>query len=977
MRARKSYIYKSRIIFLILVFILTIVSLLVFNSKSKAGLANATEVTASNGFTYLDTETKFFVDGEDRTDDIKANGFRCVAGDNTTIKIEVSGYKFNKSDSKDAMQFKYYVDQMGKIQWDAFMGSYYAQQNREHDCIASGPVFYDSNPDYPRPFTDSSGSRYYTSFSCSGLGNPNTRNLKNSKYTYERSMLFFTKPSYSVVLNKDNSETTVKNIYNTPTTTEKISKRTTQEYVGKTTSESSKPKGYWSSIATSYEQLGDHSHNANRPNSQNSFNPQWNDADTAAYNELTFDKIYNIFEERKKNDLTNHLKFKVSYNLNIADVKDYQNDVKYQLSVDDGAIKSEPLELHISKATENDKLQYDSTDTKFFLKNKDGTYEDKTDDLKQNGYLGKIGENTKLKIQMSGLKYKQNKFSGEVVGDGGKIHWGDYYVCQHYDHGDNYTGLAGVSTKKFDDSRYYSYCYSTACNANISMTISIRATAHSRYNYLRELSFYNSPYSAVNINNKYSKKITSGDNSKIEQKSKTHQQQYNTFCNIWGCANGYWDCIAESYDDLVTHRRTNFTLDFMRGVPQTYRPPKLTSSPCFPSRGNLYGYPSGDSIIQNAEEDWIDADNNAKQKLSIQSLINGDNNCYYSKSYELDTSDIDDPINKAGKYQISIDSGKAKSEPLNICMYEVVDNKPLYMGEASSQGSVSSNTTKIRLYNPNETSMTVSTGVAKANLDGEALKLKESNYFTSSNVDKFGSNVAMKEIEAYVSGSKNLNTSHDNIATIPAKGYKDVEVKIKNANAIFKNADGSIKIPVKLDLGNGSSINREVEVGINAQVAQIKVSVPMEIKMYVAEDLSRNDKTKGRQTFSNLNGNTIKENDIDGNFVQNFSNFPVDVSVSPFLVTQATSIKDADNNDYYPDLNNKFNINLKAVENDNSIKLLSKSNSSGDMQYTNFATMKSNGDKSHFYFTMDGKISDQFKSGEYKYKLIFNFSPKK
>ena len=561
---------------------------------------------------------------------------------------------------------------------------------------------------------------------------------------------------------------------------------------------------------------------------------------------------------------------------------------------------------------------YYGAQTQIFVKTNGGYFVNKTTDILQNGYVGRAGENTIIRLQLSGYKYKENAFSYRVTQCGG-VKWGSWYL---YQDNTGSIGAAGSGVQlPFTDSLNSTF-YSRCCvAAQFSFGFSISEIAKSIYQYTRSLNYYKSPQDNL-LYNGYPVAGTesAGNISQFATLSRTSNATYNSLCELWGYAYGYWSRIANSYVSLADTSRNQVVKDKMSN--------------------------DGDSTLISQTSQWNDADTTAYNYLAYTTT----NTHKYVVYQEIDLSKITDASSAFGQYSISIDNGAVTSQSFPLSLYEVNDS--LTMQQSQTSGAIATDSAAFKVYNASGQAINITTQAANATLGGSAITLVNNGFFTTNNVETFGSTTAMSKIEATLNNT-NLNSTQS-LPNVPAGNISTFPISLKNANSISQQLSGEITFLATIAYGSTSKSDT-ISIALNSVVPQITVSVPISIYLYISKD-----------------GSIHVPN--DGYYLSNLSTFPLTSQISAILIENETTGLDEYSNPYFPTITELSSFKLWVNSTQNNIQFTSISADSPATDFKDFGTIFASGGRLDFNITTDGSLPMVSNPGVYHYKIYFKFS---
>lgn len=566
---------------------------------------------------------------------------------------------------------------------------------------------------------------------------------------------------------------------------------------------------------------------------------------------------------------------------------------------------------------------YYGEQTSILIKTNGGSFVDKTSEILQNGYVGQVGENTTIRMQLSGYKYKETKFLYEYSQPGG-VEWSSYYI---YQNDKNYILLANYGiTLPVKDSKnvtYYSACWVEAWLTSGQLY----QRSKSIYKYSRDLSYYTQPqFSVFKNNNAVSGIGNNGNNSQYSTLSKTYNATYNsagTRDNDW--VFGYWNIIADSYSKLIDTNRNQ------------------------PVKNQIIN--NEKSSILSQTDQWDTEDTNAYNALSYtQFPVTSAEK--YTVYYDIDLSTVSSAEESFGKYSISIDNGAVTSQPFALSLYEITN--PLTMQEAETAGTISTSNSKLKVCNASDSNIGISTQTAEATLGENNINLVNNGFFTTSNVESFGSQTAMNNIEVLLN-NKNINTSQT-LPNVLANSVREFDIVLKNANAISQQLSGQINIPFTITYGSIFK-SANVNIELNSVVPQITVSVPMSIHIYVAKDGS------------------IDIPDKNGYALTNHSLFPINAQLSATIVENSTTGVDQFNNPYFPQINDTSSFKIWLNANEVSVPFVAVGDGyNGELEFLTLGAIPARGGNLSFNISTQGAIPFVENPGVYHYKIYFKVS---
>jgi|GEM_PF-6695359 len=578
-----------------------------------------------------------------------------------------------------------------------------------------------------------------------------------------------------------------------------------------------------------------------------------------------------------------------------------------------------PFTKNLSPIPLDTTYSYYGEQTKIFVKTNGGSFVDNTTDILQNGYVGRVGENTTIRIQLSGYKYKENAFSYRVTQSGG-VQWGSWYLYQ------NNTGSIGIASSgvqlPFTDSSNSTF-YSRCCvAAQFSFGFTISERSKSIYQYTRDLNYYTNPqYNVLRNNNPVSS--GAGNIAQFSTLTRTNNATYNSPCALWGYAYGYWSRIANSYVSLADMSRNQAVKD------------KMSSD-------------DNSSLISETSQ-WNTADTTAYNYLAYTQYPTTDAQKFVVY-HDIDLSTITDASSVYGQYSISVDNGAVTSQSFPLSLYEITDS--LTMQQSQASGTIATDSAALKVYNASGQAIGISTQIASATLGGNTITLVNNGYFTTSNVETFGSTTAMSKIEASLNNN-NLNSTQS-LPNVSAGTIATFPISIKNANAISQQLSGAITFLATINYGSTSK-SVTISIGLNSQVPQITVSVPISIYLYISKD-----------------GSVHVPN--NGYYLSNQSYFPLTSQISAILIENETTGLDQNSNPYFPTINELGPFKLWINSSQNDIQFTSISAGSTETDFKDFGTISASGGRLNFNIMINGNLPEVSQPGIYHYKIYFKFS---
>ncbi|NLL03702.1 MAG: hypothetical protein GX269_05340 [Clostridiales bacterium] len=572
----------------------------------------------------------------------------------------------------------------------------------------------------------------------------------------------------------------------------------------------------------------------------------------------------------------------------------------------------------------NSEYSYYGEQTTIFVKNNGGSFVDKTTEILQDGYVGQVGENTTIRIQLSGYKYKETNFTYLVSQPGG-VEWGSWYL---YQDNSGSTGIAPTRGLELPFKDYLDYTFYSRCAvpAQISFGFTISERSKSKYRYVRDLNYYTKPqFSVLHNGTPVSGAGSSGDISEFSSLSRAYDATYNSVSYLWFNAYGYWCKIANSYESLADTNRNKPVRDYMS------------------SDGNS-------SVIANSNQ-WNTEDANAYNALSYTNfpVTSAEK---YTAYYDIDLSDISSASASYGKYVISLDNGAVTSQPFALSLYEITS--PLTMQESGVASTIATSSSKLKVCNASDKNISFSAQEATATLGENNMNLVNNGFFSTSNVESFGSQTAMNNIEV-VLNNNNINTSQT-LPNVLANSVREFDIVLKNANAISQQLSGQIEIPFTITYGSifkSSNVNIE----LNSVVPQITVSVPMSIHIYVAKDGS------------------VDIPDKNGYALTNYSLFPINAQLSATIVENSTTGIDQFNNPYFPQINDTSSFKIWLNANQTSVPFVAVGDGySGEFNFLTLGAIPARGGNLSFNISTQGAIPFVENPGIYHYKIYFKVS---
>ncbi|MEG1614290.1 MAG: hypothetical protein RR343_02260 [Oscillospiraceae bacterium] len=581
---------------------------------------------------------------------------------------------------------------------------------------------------------------------------------------------------------------------------------------------------------------------------------------------------------------------------------------------------------------------YELPQTNFLVKTGNGAFVDKTAEISQGGYLGRAGESTVIRIQLSGYKYTSS-FEYHVTTPG-QMDWGSSSWWWAQQDGTFRPGMTKATFDKeffVDGTKFYANARTDAGGETPDNRLPW-SKIHSEYSYLRKLNCYTSPqFEAFKNNTAIPASGGNGDVAKIQSTDlKLAKQAYQGlgYASSDKRAMCYWSFIATSYEQLNTHTHNipikEMISQFAAGT-----------SPVESKPGEI----GADATTIAQTDQWDTADAIVYDALSFSKFTLGD--IYkYNVYYDIDLSKMTDASKEYGEYSISIDNGAVKSVPLKLSLYEAPS--PLTMQQSEPAGTVATSSSVLKIYNASSQPISASIQPASAVLGGNPVNLVNSGYFTPANAASFGSAKAMSNIEVCLD-NKNINAVQT-LSPIPAGSNAAIPISLKNANAISQALSGTITVPITFTFGSSTAIVN-LSIPINSVVPQLTVSVPLNIYLYVAKD--------GSSATSNNNKN----------YIGNKSAFPVKSMVSAALVQQ----KAVGSN--YPVIDNtsQFKLWIKSTKSAN-IPFYSVASDVTPNDYKDFGSIAARDGKLYFYISTQGALPVISNPEQYHYKLFFKFS---
>ncbi|MEG1436897.1 MAG: hypothetical protein RSC30_04860, partial [Oscillospiraceae bacterium] len=200
---------------------------------------------------------------------------------------------------------------------------------------------------------------------------------------------------------------------------------------------------------------------------------------------------------------------------------------------------------------------YELPQTNFLVKTGNGAFVDKTAEISQGGYLGRAGESTVIRIQLSGYKYTSS-FEYHVTTPG-QMDWGSSSWWWAQQDGTFRPGMTKATFDKeffVDGTKFYANARTDAGGETPDNRLPW-SKIHSEYSYLRKLNCYTSPqFEAFKNNTAIPASGGNGDVAKIQSTDlKLAKQAYQGlgYASSDKRALCYWSFIATSYEQLNTH----------------------------------------------------------------------------------------------------------------------------------------------------------------------------------------------------------------------------------------------------------------------------------------------------------------------------------------------------------------------------------------------------------------------------------------
>ncbi len=297
-------------------------------------------------------------------------------------------------------------------------------------------------------------------------------------------------------------------------------------------------------------------------------------------------------------------------------------------------------------------------------------------------------------------------------------------------------------------------------------------------------------------------------------------------------------------------------------------------------------------------------------------------------------------------------SGAVTSQPFALSLYEITS--PLTMQESGVASTIATSSSKLKICNASDKNISFSAQEATATLGENNMNLVNNGFFSTSNVESFGSQTAMNNIEV-VLNNNNINTSQT-LPNVLANSVREFDIVLKNANAISQQLSGQIEIPFTITYGSifkSSNVNIE----LNSVVPQITVSVPMSIHIYVAKDGS------------------VDIPDKNGYALTNYSLFPINAQLSATIVENSTTGIDQFNNPYFPQINDTSSFKIWLNANQTSVPFVAVGDGySGEFNFLTLGAIPARGGNLSFNISTQGAIPFVENPGIYHYKIYFKVS---
>lgn len=609
-------------------------------------------------------------------------------------------------------------------------------------------------------------------------------------------------------------------------------------------------------------------------------------------------------------------------------------------SIETGSLLFSKNRLRIIPLADSE-YKYYGQQTKFLVSKSGGAFVDKTAEIKQNGYMGRIGEPTIIRIQMSGFKCKDDfKY---VVVTAGQLNWGSTNLWWLNQKGEKFSPDPsppfGGEFLDSNNQRMYTQGKSDTQTYELPANCFPKHGNPSSYKYTRQLTCYTSPKFVACKNGALINgtgalgDINQFTNSNILES----QQAYNGVG--YGPTNKknstlFWSYIAKSYDQLGDHSHNiparNYINSFITGI-----------------NGEI----GADASTLSATSQWDTADTNAYSVLSYDKF-NITDASKYNVYYDIDLSTMVSANSSYGEYAIKLDDGAVVSDPVKLSFFDV--SSPLTIQQSAAAGAVATSSSTITIYNPSPQVMKTSLQPATAALGGNAINLVNTGFFTSSNVETFGSTTTMKNIEVTLNGN-NINTA-SSLPDVPTGTTSTFTINLKNANAITSALIGEIIIPVTFTCGT-SVTSTTLNVPLNSVVPQVTVSVPISINLNVAKDRS----------VSFTNGNQY--------YIENKSSFPIISQVSATLIQQDSTSKNEVGTAVFPVINptTPFKIGIKSTKSP-LVPFTSTDISIPPSDFRDFGQIGARNGKLDFNMVIEGNLPTVAVPGTYHYNIFFKFA---